>query len=109
MATKLERDVESLKKDIEKFRTHLSSTLSDVGSLSHDKVLETKDRVKTAMEGFEGRAIKEMGHANEVIHDRGERAIQASREAIVSRPITTVAISFAAGLMTALLLERHKA
>lgn len=109
MTTKLEKDVESLRKDIEKFRTHLSSTLSDVGDLSHDKVLETKDRLKSAVEGFEGRAMRQIGHANEVFHDRGERAIQASREMVVSRPITTVAISFAAGLMTALLLDRHKA
>ncbi len=108
MATKLERDMASLKKDIEKFRTHLSSTLSDVGNLSHDKVLETKDRLKTAMEGFEGQALRQIGEANELIHDRGERAIQASREAVIHRPLTTVAVSFAAGLMTALLLERHR-
>lgn len=108
MATKLERDVESLKKDIEKFRTHLGSTLSDVGNLSHDKVIETKDRLKTAVEGFEGRALRQIGHANEVVHDRGGQAIEASREVVSHHPLTTVAVSFAAGLMTALLLERHR-
>lgn len=108
MATKLEKDVESLKKDLEKFRAHLGDTLSDVGNLSQDKLVETKDRLKAAMEGFEGKALRRMEQANDVLHDRGERAIEASREMVVSRPITTVAISFAAGLMTAFLLERHK-
>ena len=36
MATKLEKDLESLKQDIERLRSHLGSTLSDLGSLSHD-------------------------------------------------------------------------
>lgn len=108
MATKLEKDVESLKKDIEKFRSHLGDALSDVGHLSQDKLVETKDRLRIAMEGFEGKTLERMERANDVIHDQGERAIEASRKMVVSRPITTVAISFAAGLMTAFLLERHK-
>ncbi len=108
MTTQLEKDVESLKKDIERFRSDLGSTLSDVGSLSHDKVLETKDRLKSAVEGFEGMAAKKIERANEAIHDGGEQAIQAFREGVVHRPFTSVAISFAAGLMAALLLERRK-
>ncbi len=108
MTTQLEKDVESLKKDIERFRSDLSRTLSDVGNLSHDKVLETKDRLKSAMEGFEGMALQQAGHAHEVIHDQGEQAIQAFREGVVHRPFTSVAISFTAGLMAALLLERHR-
>ncbi len=107
MTTKLERDIESLKKDIDKFRSHLGGTLSDAGSLSHDKVLETKDRLKAAMAGFEGKAAEKIGHANEVMHDQGERAIHASREVVASKPLTTVMVSFAAGLMTAFLLDRH--
>ena len=108
MTTQLEKDVESLKKDIERFRSDLSRTLSNVGNLSHDKVLETKDRLKSAVEGFEGMALQQVGHANEVIHDQGEQAIQAFREGVVHRPFTFVAISFTAGLMAALLLERHR-
>jgi ElaB/YqjD/DUF883 family membrane-anchored ribosome-binding protein len=108
MATKLEKDVESLKKDIEQLRLHLGSTLSSVGDASHDKVGETKQRLKAAMQGLEGMALDRLGRANDVIHERGERAIQASREVVVRRPITTMGVSFAAGLMTAFLLERHR-
>jgi ElaB/YqjD/DUF883 family membrane-anchored ribosome-binding protein len=108
MTTKLEKDVESLKKDIEKLRADLGIALSDVGTLGQDKVMETKERLKTAVEGFEGTALKHIEHANEVIHDGSERAIQASREMVVTRPITTVAVSFVAGLLTAFLLERRK-
>lgn len=107
MATRLEKDVETLKKDLEHFREHLGSALSDAGSLSHDKVLETKDRLKAAMAGFEGRAMKEIGQANEMLHDQGERALRASREMVVHRPFTTVAVSFAAGLLTAFLLDKQ--
>jgi ElaB/YqjD/DUF883 family membrane-anchored ribosome-binding protein len=107
MTTKLEKDVEILKKDIDKFRTHLGGVLSDVGHSSHDKVLETRDRLKAAVESFEGRAVNELGRANEAIHAQSEKAINASREVVISRPITTVFVSFAAGLMTAFLLDRH--
>ena len=108
MATKLEKDVEALKKDIEKFRAHLGDTLSDVGNLSQEKVMETKERLRDAVDGFEGAARQRLGQANNAIHDRSERALEASREVVVSRPMTTVAISFAAGLLTAFLLERGK-
>jgi len=108
MTTKLEKDVESLRKDIEKLRSDLGIALSDVGTLGQEKVIETKDRLKAAVEGFEGTALKHVEHANEVIHDEGERAIRASREMVVRRPITTVVVSFAAGLMAALLLERRR-
>lgn len=107
MSTRIEKDVDALKKDIERFRAHLGSTLSDAGTLSHDKVLQTKERLKAAMQGFEGTAVKEIGHANEVIHDQGERALRASREMVVRRPFTTVVVSFAAGLVTAFLLDKH--
>jgi ElaB/YqjD/DUF883 family membrane-anchored ribosome-binding protein len=108
MTTKLEKDVESLRNDIERFRTHLGSVLSDVGSASHDKVLETRDRLKTAVESFEGKAAKELGRANEAFHEESEKAINASREIVRSRPLTTVLVSFGVGLMTAFLLDRHK-
>ncbi len=108
MTTKLEKDVETLKKDIEKFRAHLGGTMADAGSLSHDKVLEMKERLQAAVEGFEGMAVKQAAHANEVIHDQGERAIRASRDTVVRRPFTAVAVSFAAGLLTAFLLERKR-
>ncbi|MEJ2702387.1 MAG: hypothetical protein P8Z79_08090 [Sedimentisphaerales bacterium] len=108
MASKLEKDVESLQKDIERFRTHLGDALSDVGSASHDKVLETRDRLRAAMEGFEGRAAKELGRANEALQEQGEKALNASREVVISRPLTTVLVSFGVGVMTAFLLDRHK-
>jgi len=108
MATKLEKDVESLKQDIERLRSHLGSTLSDLGSLSHEKVLETKEQIKRAMEGFEGTVLAHAGHTSEVLHDRSEQAIEVLREGVTQRPFATVAISFMVGLMTALLLERHR-
>lgn len=107
MATRLEKDVETLKKDIERFREHLGGTVSSAGDLSHDKVLETKERLKAAIAGFEGMAAEKAERANEVIHDQGERALHASREMVTQRPFTTVAVSFAAGLLAAFLLDKH--
>jgi len=108
MGTDYEQDVETLKKDIENLKAHLSDMLSGVGSLSHERVLEARERLKSAMEGFEGMTLNQIRHANEVIHEQSERALQASRHAVARRPITSMAVSFAAGVMAAFLLERRR-
>ncbi|MBN1362170.1 MAG: hypothetical protein JW993_16360 [Sedimentisphaerales bacterium] len=84
--------MEAPKRDIERFRAHLGDTLSDASNLSHDKVQESKEQLRAAMEGFEGMARRQIGPVNEAIHDQGECAPHASREMVVRRPITTVPI-----------------
>jgi ElaB/YqjD/DUF883 family membrane-anchored ribosome-binding protein len=108
MSKELEKDVETLKKDIGKFREDLADMLSDVGNLSQDKVRQTRANLKLAMEALEGRAAEKIGQANDILHEQSERALKASRETIMERPLTTVAISFGAGILTAMLMERSR-
>ena len=108
MSKELEKDVEKLKQDISKFQNDLSGMMSDLGSLSHDKLLQTKENLKNAKQAFEGMAAEKWEHANEFMHDQGERAVKASREIVRDRPLTTIAVSFGAGLLAALLLERSR-
>ena len=58
MNTQLEKDMESLKKDLGKFRDDITSVLFDVGHFSQDKVSQTKEKVASAMRDFEGVAAK---------------------------------------------------
>lgn len=108
MSKELQKDIELLKNDLNKFREDLGSVFSEVGNLSQEKVHETRKNLRQAMDAFEGRAAEKIGQANEALHAQGERAIRASRETISSRPLTTVAISFGAGILTALLMERSR-
>ena len=108
MRTELERDIETLKSDLAKFREDLGATLSDVGSYSQEKVKETRERLNTAMEDFGSRTHQGIRQVNTKICERGQKVVKASREATARRPLTTMAISFGAGaLAAATLLKRH--
>ena len=107
MSTTLEKDIETLKNDLGKFREDLSSALTDVGSYSHEKVKETRDRLRTAMDDFGSMAHKKMSHMNEAICERKEKVVKASRDMAAKRPLTTMAVSFGAGALAAALLRRR--
>jgi len=107
MRTELERDIETLKSDLGKFRDDLGSTLSDVGEYSQEKVQETRERLRTAMEDFGVRAHKGVGHVHEVLRERGHKVMKTSCEMTAKRPLTTMAVSFGVGAIAATLLKRR--
>lgn len=108
MSKELEKDIEKLKKDMGKFRDGIDSTLADIGEYSQEKLLQTKENLKNAIEGFSGMAEKKMQQAGQLIQEKSEKAIKASRKMITQKPITAIAVSFAAGLLAAFLMERRK-
>ena len=103
------KDVESLKKDIENLRNDLGNMLGSVGNYSRDKVIDSKARLRMAMEDLKGRARSGAQHTWESSRDYSEQALNSSRECIGKRPFTAVAVSFAAGLVLASLMgHNHK-
>jgi ElaB/YqjD/DUF883 family membrane-anchored ribosome-binding protein len=108
MAKEIKKDVEKLKEDMGKFRDDIGTSLSDLENLSHEKLIEAKENLKKSIEAFKGIASEKLEHANKFIHEKGEKAVQTSREMITQRPLTTVAVAFGAGILLALLLERGK-
>jgi len=107
MATKLERDIEILKSDIGKFRDHLGTMMSNMGSMSQEKLSETRDRMKSAMNNFGSAAHNRMSQINESVCSRCGSAVRASREAAARKPFTTMVISFSAGAIAAALIGRR--
>lgn len=101
-------DVESLKKDIEKFRNELGTMLTNLGSYSEEQIQEKSNRLRKAVAEFQGMASKRLHNANETIHQQSDRALQSSRQMVTSKPLTTVIVSFAAGLVTAIFMERNR-
>ncbi len=104
----LEKDIERLKKDMAKFRDSLSTTIEDVGGYSRDKVHETRKNLRVAMEGFGGMANKRYHQTKDIVHDKGEKLVTVSRDVVQKKPFTTVAVSFATGLVAALLMRKSK-
>jgi ElaB/YqjD/DUF883 family membrane-anchored ribosome-binding protein len=108
MVSAVEKDTEALKRDLGKFREDLGKALADVGEYSHEKVLETRERLRQAATDFGNVAEERIGRARQVIRHQGERAITASRETVKKKPVTALAAAFAAGLLSAMLLGRHR-
>ncbi len=108
MTKSVEKDVDKLKADLSKFRDDLENTLSDLGGLSHDKLIQTRENLRKAKDAFEGMAHQKYDHARDYLHDKGEHAVDTSRQIVQDKPFMTVAVSFGAGLLAAMLLERSR-
>jgi ElaB/YqjD/DUF883 family membrane-anchored ribosome-binding protein len=102
------KDVENLKKDIENLRSDLNEMLSTVGSYSKDKVMDSKLRLRRAMDDLRGRTRTGAGRAYGTTKDYGREAVESSRACIERRPFTAVAVSFAAGLLLAALVGKGR-
>ncbi len=107
MGTTLEKDIETLKSDLNKFRDYLSSTMTDVGHFSQEKLSETRERLKAAMADFGTSAHNRISRINETVCEKCGSAMKVSREAASKRPFTTMAVSFGVGALTAALLGRR--
>lgn len=107
MTTEMDKDLESLKADLNKFKEDLSVIMSDVGNYSHDKVNDTRERLGIAMSDFKIGARERAGQAGQFAHQKTSEAIESSKHAISRKPFAVVAASFAAGIVTGILFGRH--
>jgi ElaB/YqjD/DUF883 family membrane-anchored ribosome-binding protein len=94
-------DLERLKSDIQKLREDLGEMLGSAGSYSREKLVETRGRLRAAVDDLQGKAYDRLHETARVVRDRGGRAAQASRSAVGQRPLTYVATAFAAGVILA--------
>jgi len=101
-------EVDAIKEDIERLRDDLGALLSDVGSFSREKMVDTRDRLGAAIGAVEGRAYNRMQGTARVMRDRSQQAVSASRGAVEQKPITYVMAAFAAGVILASLFEWKK-
>jgi len=108
MNEKLKKDVESLKGDIDVLHKDLADLLSDKKEITEEKVSQLTERVKNAIHAFKSGAGEKLGEINHIVKEKGQQAVDSSRDVIAQRPLTAVSIAFGAGLLTALLLCRHK-
>lgn len=98
-------EMDGIKEDIQRLRDDLGVLFGDVGSYSKEKLADTRDRLSAAIEAMEGRAYGRLQGTSRMVHDRGQRAMDASRQTVEQRPLTYVAAAFAAGVIIASLFE----
>jgi ElaB/YqjD/DUF883 family membrane-anchored ribosome-binding protein len=101
-------DLEALKADIQKLRDDLGEMMGSVGSYSKERLSETRDKLKAAVDGLQGKAYDRFQDTARMMRDRGSRAMNASRGAVEKKPLTYVAAAFATGLILASFFEWKK-
>lgn len=108
MSGELTKDLEELKRDMIKFRDHLGETVNHVGSYSHDMMVEKRKRLQESMKAFGGMASEKAEHAKSVAKEQAGKSVEYSRQTITHRPLTSVATSFAVGMLAALFMHKGK-
>jgi ElaB/YqjD/DUF883 family membrane-anchored ribosome-binding protein len=112
---KVNEDVEILKQDVLRLRDDVVGIVHSAKSRSKDTVMETGNRIRGMMTDLGGKAAefgsRAKGQVLEktgALKDRGYEAVENWRGNIEHRPVTSLLIAFAAGLIFATLITRRR-
>ncbi|OQA04078.1 MAG: hypothetical protein BWY69_00119 [Planctomycetes bacterium ADurb.Bin401] len=101
-AENLSQEIEDLKKDIGRLQRDFSSKLESVSASSREKIMETKERIKDAIDTLRSQVSQKATDAYENIKGHSSVALDKSRHTIGQRPVTYVMVAFLAGAMVGL-------
>jgi ElaB/YqjD/DUF883 family membrane-anchored ribosome-binding protein len=112
---KVNEDIQVLKSDVRRLRDDVVGMVYSATSRSKDTVMETGDRIRGMMTDLGGKAADLGSKAKErvldkteALKDRGYEAVENWRGSIEHRPVTSLLVAFAAGLVFALLITRKR-
>jgi ElaB/YqjD/DUF883 family membrane-anchored ribosome-binding protein len=99
-------EIATLRADINRMKEDLESALSSAGSLSKEKLQDTKQRLMAAMDNLQKRIREGVTTAYTGAYAKGKEAVDMSRQKIVENPFYAVGGAFLAGAALAILLGR---
>ncbi len=112
---KVNEDIEILKHDVRRLRDDVVGIVHSAKSRSKDTVMETGDRIRGMMTDLGGKAADLGSKAKdqvldktEVLKDRGYEVVENWRGSIEHRPMTSLLVAFAAGLVFAMFITRRR-
>ncbi len=112
---KVNEDIEILKTDVRRLREDVVGIIHSAKSRGKDTVMETGDRIRGMMTDFGSKAA-DLGNKakdqvldkTEALRDRGYEAVENWRGSIEHRPVTSLLIAFATGLVFAMFITRKR-
>jgi ElaB/YqjD/DUF883 family membrane-anchored ribosome-binding protein len=112
---KVNADIRILKSDVRRLRDDVAGMIHSAKSRSKDTVMETGDRIRGMMTDLGGKAAdfgskakEQVLDKTEALRDRGYEAVENWRGSIEHRPVTSLLIAFAAGLVFATIITRRR-
>jgi len=100
------KELQAIKDDIDSLRSDLRSLMKTAKGEGRGRLEDIRDLLMEASRDLEARAEEQLRQAMGVARERGEEAVERSREEISKRPLTMVLSSMAIGLVLGALLRR---
>ncbi|HBG25524.1 MAG: hypothetical protein A2Y10_05280 [Planctomycetes bacterium GWF2_41_51] len=107
-AENLSQEIEDLKKDIGRLQKDFTSKLETVSATSKEKLMETKERVKEAIDSLRNQISQKASGAYDNIKEHSNVALDKSRQTIGEKPVTAVMVAFFAGALVGLFSHKCK-
>jgi len=96
-------DLDALKKNLETLRADVAALLATLRDTAKSQVVQVRQRLWESGKTFEGEAQSRLDRIHEKIKEGRAKTI----ENVERRPLTSLAVSFVAGYMLALLMRRR--
>lgn len=102
----LAQEIATLKNDIARLKEDVEAAMSSAGTLSRDKLQDTKDRLRAALDSIQARVKEGFNAVYSSAREKGAEAVEKSRKTIAEYPFYAVGGAFLAGVVLALLVGR---
>lgn len=100
-------ELRSLKEDLERLRSDVGDLLRSLKGLGEERIRDAKTRLREAAADFESRAEQQFKDAYERVAEEGKRVADLGRVQVEKRPLTSVLVAFAAGIVVGKLFSRR--
>jgi ElaB/YqjD/DUF883 family membrane-anchored ribosome-binding protein len=99
--------VETLRDDMQQLSDDFKELMRAIGQNGKSSFIAGKERIGKLARAFSESAREKFSDVYQRVGECGSRTIEKSRKTIEARPLTTVAVSLAAGLMVGALIKRR--
>lgn len=104
---KVNEDIDALRSDVRRVRDDVVGIAHSAKSRCEDTVMETGGRVRDMMADLQEKMKSQVRDKSEALKDRGHETIENWRGGIEHRPLASLLIAFAAGLVFASFVTRR--
>jgi ElaB/YqjD/DUF883 family membrane-anchored ribosome-binding protein len=104
---RVNEDIAALKGDLCRLAADLREIPDRIRCRSRSKIMKSRERLWDTVLGLENRAKDHIRDTSVALKDEGHYVADKCRGGIGHRPITSMAVAFAAGLLLASLFERR--
>lgn len=103
----LGREIEEFQDDIRKLQKELSNMTRATISEGREKLKETGSRLKSTVSELTSEAGHKAHNIYDAVRQQGSAALDISRSKVGQRPVTSILIAFAAGMLLSRLFGRN--